>query len=219
MSDRISITAEPRAVVGKKVKRLRRDGWIPAVIYGRQRKPVHIKLENNSLRRVLRQVGTTQLVDIQVKGKKRTVLAREIQQHVTRGDLVHVDFMEVDMKVTVTSEASLVLTGTSQPEADGLGSVVLPLQAVTIECLPDDLVSEIDVDAGLIETPDVVLHVSNLIAPKGVTILSDPELVVARFEYVQAVEEEEEEELLEATPEDVEIIGDKGEEEEEDDEE
>lgn len=215
MSDeRLNITAEPRPVVGKKAKQLRREGMIPAVIYG-QKEPLHIQLENLSLRRILRRAGSTNLVDISLGNSKRTVLVREIQSHVTRGDLLHVDFIEVDMKVTITAEAELVSVGQSAPAADGLGVVTLVLRSVEIESLPDALVSEIEVDFAKIETPDDVIYVSDLVVPEGVTILTDPETTVARFEYAQLVEEEEEEEELFVPAADaVEVVG-KGKEEEE----
>lgn len=208
MSDeRLNITAEPRTVVGKKVKQLRREGMIPAVIYG-QKEAVTIQLENLALRRVLRQAGSTNLVDISLGKGKRTVLVREIQSHVTRGDLLHVDFIEVDMKSTITAEAELVTVGASAPSADGLGVATLALRSVEIESLPDALVSEIEVDLTMIKTPDDVIYVSDLVVPEGVTILTDPETTVARFEYAQlAEEEEEEEELFVPAADAVEVVG------------
>ena len=215
MSDeRLVITAEPRTVVGKKVKQLRREGLIPGVIYGRK-EPVTIQLENLSLRRILRRAGTTNLVDISLGKQKRTVLVREIQSHVTRGDLLHVDFIEVDLKVTITAEADLVAVGQSAPAVEGLGVATLALRSVEIESLPDALVSQIEVDLTKIETPDDVIYVSDLTAPEGVTILTDPETTVARFEYEKIEEEEdEEEELFVPAADAVEVVG-KGKEEEE----
>jgi large subunit ribosomal protein L25 len=208
MSDeRLMIAAEPRTVVGKKVKRLRRIGMIPAVIYG-QKESVNIQLENLSLRRLLRQAGSTNLVDISLGKSKRTVLVREVQSHVTRGDLVHVDFIEVDMKVLITAEADLVAVGESKPATEGLGVATLTLRSVEIESLPDALVSEIEVDLSQIETPDDVIHVGDLVTPEGVTILTDPETTVARFEYEKIEEEEEEEEELFVPAADaVEVVG------------
>lgn len=208
MSDeRLVITAEPRTIVGKKVKQLRRTGMIPAVIYG-QEESVNIQLENLSLRRVLRQAGSTNLVDISLGKSKRTVLVREIQSHVTRGDLVHVDFIEVDMKVIITAEAHLVAVGESKPATQGLGVATLALRSVEIESLPDALVSEIEVDFTQIKTPDDVIYVGDLVAPEGVTILTDPETTVARFEYEKMVEEEEDEdELFVPAADAVEVVG------------
>lgn len=213
MSDRFSIAAEPRTVVGKKVKQLRREGLVPAVIYGRKAAEA-IQLEVKPLRRVLKGAGTTSLIDIELSGKKRTVLARDIQQHVTRGDLIHIDFYEVDMKTAVHAEASLVLIGESQPVKDALGSVVLALSSVDIEALPDALVSEIEVDISVIDTPDVVIHVKDLNVPEGVTVLNDEDTAVARFEYASLPAEEEEGEEEEMTVEDVEVVGQEEEEEE-----
>ncbi|MCA9945089.1 MAG: 50S ribosomal protein L25 [Ardenticatenaceae bacterium] len=205
--DRLTIDAEPRAVVGKKVKQLRRTGMIPAVIYGIN-DPVTIQLENKLLRRVLRRAGTTNLIDISVAGDTRTVLAREIQQHLTRGDLIHVDFQEVDLKVKITAEASLVLVGRSKMMEDGLGSDVLSLTSVEIEALPDDLVAEIEVDVSQLQSADETISVGDLPVPDGVAILTDPETTIARFEYARLEEEETEEELegFEATADSVEII-------------
>lgn len=213
MSDeRLEIEAEPRTVTGKKVKKLRREGMIPAVLYG-QREPQHIQIEKGHLRRVLRVASTNQLINVKIGSKKPiTVLTREIQQHLTRGDLIHVDFLEVDMLGTVTSEVTLVGVGIAAPQEDGEGVATMPLQSVQIEASPNDLVSEIEVDLTLIEKHDSVIFVSDLVAPKGVTILTDPEMVVARFETAKA----EEEEVLEGEIEEgaLPIVGE-GEEEEE----
>lgn len=211
MSDRVHLEAEPRTLIGKRVKKLRQQGWVPAVIYG-QRDTYHIQVENLALRRALREAGMTQLIDIDVNidDGRRTVLAREIQTHVTRGDVLHVDFYEVDMKQTIVSEAALISTGQSQPEEDGLGATVLVVHAIEIECLPDNLISEVEVDLTQIETPDDVILVKDLPIPAGVTVLTDPETTVAKFEYTRLEEEEEEEEevsFLEPDAEDVEVIG------------
>lgn len=203
--DRLAIAAEPRAVVGKKVKQLRREGLIPAVIYGLN-DPVTIQLENKMLRRVLRRAGTTNLINISIGQDTRTVLAREIQQHFTRGDLIHVDFQEVDLMVKITAEASLVLVGESKMMADGLGSDVLSLTSVEIEALPDDLVAEIEVDASQMASADEPLYVGDLVAPKGVAILTDPETAVARFEYARLDTADEEDGDYDMTADSVEII-------------
>lgn len=204
-NERLTIAAEPRTIKGKQVKILRRDGLIPAVIYG-QSDPVTIQLERKALRRVLKQAGSTQLVEVELGGSAYTVLAREIQQHVTRGDLIHVDFYEVDMKATITAEAALILVGESKPVQDGLGSVTLSVLSVEIECLPGDLISEIEVPIEAIETPDDVIYVSDLSIPQGINVLTDPEMAVARFQYTQTEEAAEAEEEEFASVEDVEVI-------------
>lgn len=189
MSDRIVIEAEAREITGKQVAQLRREGWIPGVIYGRKTAE-SVQMEQKALRRALRTVGTTHLAEVSVNGRVHTVLVREIQQHATRGDIVHVDFLEVDMKAKLRAEAELVGVGQAVPEAEGLGVATLMLREVEIECLPDDLVSQIDVDLSTIRTPDDIIHVKDLVVPQGIEIFTDPDMIVARFEY--AVTEEEE---------------------------
>lgn len=216
MSERIVIEAEPREIIGKQTSRLRREGWIPGVIYGRET-PKTVQMEQRALRRALRVVGTAHLADLSVGGATHTVLVREIQQHATRGDIIHVDCMEVDMKSKLRASAAIVGTGEAPPEADGLGVATILLREVEIECLPEDLVAEIEFDLGLIATPEDVVYVRDLVAPKGVEILADPDTVVASFEYTTIEETEEEEGFIEGeeSAEDVEVIS-RGKKEEED---
>lgn len=188
MSERIVIEAEPREIIGKQSSQLRREGWIPGVIYGRKTLQ-SVQMEQKALRRALRQVGTTHLADLTIGEKTHTVLVREIQQHATRGDIVHVDFMEVDMKAKLRATAELVAVGTAVPEVEGLGVATLMLREVEIECLPDNLVAEIEFDMGTIVTPDDVIFVKDLVAPNGVEILADPDMIVARFEYAASEED------------------------------
>ena len=198
MAERSTLTADVRNARETKAKQLRREGWIPAVIYG-QGDNLTIQVENLPLRRVLREAGTTNLIDVELGKTKHTVLAKDIQRHATRGDLIHVDFYEVDMSETIVVEALLVPFGVPTPVNEGLGTVAVLLHAVEIECLPDNLISEIPVDLELIETPEDLIYISDLEIPEGVKVLNDPETPVARFEYLQAEieeEEEEEEEML-----------------------
>lgn len=192
MSERTILEVAPRNVVGKKVKQLRRAGLIPAVVYGQQA-PVNIQIERGHLRRVLRQVGTRELVDMTVDGNTLTVLAKDIQQHVTRGDLIHIDFYEVNMKETIQIEIELVAVGSAPTAVTGLGSLTLGTHAIEVECLPGDLVSEIEVDFSLITSPDDVIYAKDLVMPAGLTLLTDGDTAVTSFSYTRTEEQEEEE--------------------------
>ena len=216
MSDRVTIAAEPRTVTGKKVKQLRRQGFVPGVVYG-QSEPMNVQMDAKQLRRALRVAGMTQLATLDVEGKEYTVLAREIQQHVTRRDVLHVDFMEVDMSATIRSEADLVTVGESNAVATDTGMIAQSMYSVEIECLPDALVSQIEVDLSLIATPSDSIHVRDLEVPRGVTILADEDALVARFQAIRAAldeeEEIEEEEMVEVDADAVEVISKESEEE------
>ena len=213
MSDRVTIAAEPRTVTGKKVKQIRRQGYVPGVIYG-QSDPVNIQMEEIELNRALRVAGTTQLATIDVEGKTYTVLAREIQQHVTRRNVMHIDFLEVSMTETITSEAELVTVGESPALEIAEGMIAQAMFSIEIECLPDALISQIEVDISAIKTPNDSILVSDLPVPEGVTLLVDENETVARFQSIRAELEEEEEELEmeEIDAADVEVIGEEEEE-------
>ncbi len=192
MAEEIKIVAAPRTVVGKKVKQLRRDGLVPAVIYGLNA-PISIQIEELILRRALRTAGRTNVIDIQMGDENHMVLVREIQRHLTRRELIHIDFLEVDMDALVTAMAEVILTNqeASQPVKDGLGILVQDLRTVEIEAKPAALIDSITVDGIIIEKSNDVIHVSDLVAPDGVSITSDPEMVIARFEIFRAEEVEE----------------------------
>ncbi|GAB4267490.1 MAG: 50S ribosomal protein L25/general stress protein Ctc [Candidatus Promineifilaceae bacterium] len=211
MSDNISIVAQPRTVSGKQVKQLRREGIIPAVIYGQQ-EPVSIQLEQKALCRALRYAGASTLIDINLGSETRTVLVRDIQQHVTRGDVLHVDFMEVNMREKLTAEAELVPVGEAPILETGFGTLMFPIRVVEIECRPGDLVSEIKFDISGMDSLDSVIYMRDVVAPKGIEILSDPDAVVARVETL-AAEVEEEAEVEELAADAVEVIGEDSDEE------
>lgn len=217
MAERVTVDAEQRTVLGKKSSQLRRAGIIPAVVYG-QSDPLHIQVERTLLRRALRQAGSNELIDINVGGKKLTVLAREIQQHATRGDVLHVDFFEVNMQETIVADIPLVMLGEPADDLRTLGQVTQILHAIQVECLPGDLVSEIEFDVSHLTTPDDIVYVHEISLPEGLTLMTDPEATVTSFDYFREEEEEEEEEedLLFATAaDDVEVIGRGGDDEDE----
>jgi len=215
MAERVTFNAETRSLFGKKTKKLRREGMVPAVVYG-QRDPLHIQVDRIPLRRALRQAGTNELIDISVDGKVVTVLARDIQQHATRGDLIHVDFFEVNMAETIIAEVPLVFSGETDSELQALGQVTQILHSVEIECLPGDLVSELEVDISAITAPDHVIYAGDVPLPEGLTLITDPETAVTSFDYFREEEEEEDEDMLFAPAADeVEVIGRGADEEEE----
>jgi large subunit ribosomal protein L25 len=182
---------------------------VPGVVYG-QTEPLHIQMDRVPLRRALRGAGSNELIEIVLDGNRVTVLAREIQQHPTRGDLIHVDFYEVNMQEKITAEVPLFTVGQPASDLQLLGQVTQVLHMIEVEGLPGDLISEIEVDISGVENTDDVIYVSDIELPEGLTLLTDPETAVTSFDYFreEEEEEEEEEELMFATAADeVEVIG------------
>jgi len=180
MSDKFVLDAESRDIVGKKVKQLRRNGVTPAVIYGLG-EPENVQLDSLKASLALRDASSTEVLTLNLNGKARKVIARDVQRHVVRRDLIHVDFQEVDADSTIRAFVPLRSIGRSVPEAGGLGSTLMTLRSVEIEAGLDSLIGEIVVDLGRIDKPSTVLRVRDLETPEGVSVLTHGDVTVAKF--------------------------------------
>ena len=140
----LELKAEVRQITGKQVARLRRQGYVPAVVYGNNTENDLIQIEAKALRKVLGQAGTHQLIALQVGNKRpRMTLARDIQIDTVKRSYMHVDFYAVNMKEKVTAEVPVVLEGVSPAVKDLGGILVQGLNEIEIECLPSDLIADI----------------------------------------------------------------------------
>lgn len=198
--EEITITAQPRTVVGKQVRQLRRDGLVPAVIYGRRTEPIAVQIEDRILRQVLQRVGGNQLIRLQVgeDGARHTVLLREVQRDPIKRQALHVDFYEVLMTERVRTEIPVLLVGESPAIERGDGMLYRGIESVEVECLPGDLIPHIEVDISTLAEVDEGITVGDLQLGDHFQILSEPEAVLAR---IISVREEVPEEEVEAAPE------------------
>lgn len=205
--ERVEMNVSPRVQTGKKVKRLRTEGLVPLVVYGR-REPANLKgVEFDIHRAIQRASGRLITLNIEGQNEPRMVLAREIQRDVISGKLLHVDLYEVDMAVKVQVEVSLEFVGEAPMVRTNEASLLQTLNSVEIECLPGDILESIEVDvSGLDEIGDS-LTVSDLVVPDTIEILTPGDDMVVRL---VAIEEEIEEEEVEEMPfelGEVEVIG------------
>jgi large subunit ribosomal protein L25 len=187
----VRLAAEERTVVGKHVKQLRREGFVPGVLYGRGFDSLPLQFEEKALVRVLSEVGGSQIISVNVEGKNEPEMAlvREVQRDAIRGDVVHVDFYRVLMTERLTAEIPLVLVGVSPVIENNEGILLHGLDSLEVECLPGDLVDSIEVDlSSLVEVDDAVV-VADLAIPAGIDVLTDPEETIVR---VAPLAEEEE---------------------------
>jgi large subunit ribosomal protein L25 len=206
--EQIELKAEKRTIIGKRVKVLRREGIIPALLYGPKTEPVPIQCDARELQRVLAWAGGTNLIALRIgdAGKPKMTLVSEVQRDSITNDLYHVDFYQVVMTEKVTAEVNIVFVG--QPAAVQQSDVMLlqGADSVEIECLPGDLIHSIEVELSDLEIDDAI-YVRDLQVPENVAILTDGEELVAKVQYLYIPEEEEEEEeWLEVAPEEVEVI-------------
>lgn len=200
------LNAKPRSVIGKAVKALRRRGWIPAVLYGRHISPLPIQVEGRELQRVLSQArGGARLITLQVDGETHLALIREVQREPIRREILHVDFQAIEMTEKIRVEVPVIFKGASPAVERGEGVLVHGLTHVEIECLPKDLIEAITVDLSVLDRVDAAIYVRDLQAPPGVTIVSDPDELIALV-TAPAAEAIEEAPLPAEAPE-VEVIG------------
>jgi large subunit ribosomal protein L25 len=172
------LTAERRADHGKGVARkLRAAGRIPAVLYGHGQETQSLSVDAHDMFKVLHtSAGANVLVDLKVDTAEHLVLPREIQRNHIRGTIVHVDFLVVSRTETIEVNVEIVDIGEAPGVKQG-GVVDHHLREVLVECFPQDVPEHLEADVSGLDLNDV-LHVSDLVAPKGVTILTNPEETV-----------------------------------------
>ncbi len=172
------LNAEKREVLGKKVKALRREGKLPAVIYGQEIEPMSITLETKQVNQVLKVVGANTLISIKIGKEEFLTLVREIQREVIVRDLLHLDFQAVSLEETITTSLPVVMVGESPAVTELEGLLILGMEELQIEAKAKDLPDTISVDvSGLVEIGDNIL-VKDLVISGDVKILDDPDGVV-----------------------------------------
>jgi len=176
----LTLKAQPRTITGKKVRQLRRRGITPIHIYGPGLQPIAAQVETSALRRLLAQAGRSTPVTVEVDGSSHFAFVREVQRHPVTGQILHVDFLQVDVSRRMQGQVPLTLVGEA-PAVREQGAVLsLHLPAVTVECLPRDMPAEIQVDVSSLREMGDSLHVRDLSPPPGVTLLEDPDALVVR---------------------------------------
>lgn len=196
--------AEKRTVLGKQVKKLRREGLLPANVYGHNLASVALQLKAEDFATVFKEVGETGLIDLEVDGKKHPVLVKNLQIEFRNRTPLHVDFYQVNLKEKVKTMVPVVTVGEPQAVTEKLGTFIQTLNEVEVEALPEALPENIEVNVEHLAAVDEQILVRDLEVPEGVTILTDPEQLVAKIaEIVEEPEPEAptEEETAEAASE------------------
>jgi large subunit ribosomal protein L25 len=178
---RPNLAAEPREVIGKKVAVLRRQGRLPAVVFGRGISSENVSLDVHDFEVLRRKAGQNALIDLSVDGKKaRPVLVHGVQVHPVHRRPLHVDLFLVRMTEELIVDVPLVATGTSTAVENLNGTLLHPIEAVRIKALPDHLPQSIEYSIDGLVDFDAVVKVADLTIPGDVTLLTDPEEVVAK---------------------------------------
>jgi large subunit ribosomal protein L25 len=187
--EKVVINASRRDVVGKQVKALRREGKLPAVIYGRHTEPININLDAHSAALALGKLTSSSLVTINVDGTEYPALVREKQRDYIKNRLLHVDFLAVSLTEKIRTYVSVHFTGVSGAVKDFNAVLVKNLEELEVECLPTDLPERIDVDITPLAKPGDGIRVREVRVPDSIRLLNDPETMVAVATFAKVEEE------------------------------
>ena len=195
MPDRLTLSAANRTVLGKKVKRLRREGLLPANVYGRGVESTAIQLDGRDFRRAIREAGIRSMFELAIEGEgeSRHVLVRALDREGGTGDPIHVDFYQVDLNRPIQTTTAIRLTGTAPAVSDLGGTLLQNLETVAIRCLPLDIPEAIELDVSSLETFELSLNVGDLDVPEGVEVLVASDVGVATVDAPRLTIEGEEE--------------------------
>jgi large subunit ribosomal protein L25 len=194
MAIQLKINAQPRTESGRNaVKKIKRAGFVPAVIYGAKDPSQNIQVAERDLSKLLgRASNESVLVDVEIQDgaatRNRTALIQEVQHHPVSGAIQHLDLHAVAMDELLTAEVSVETLGEAIGVRQGGGVLELILRTLEIECLPGDLPESIKVDVSALEVGDSI-HVKTLSLPNGITVLNDGELTVVSVAAPTVVEE------------------------------
>jgi len=203
-ASRPNLAAEPREITGKKVAVLRRQGRLPAVVFGHGISSENVSLDAHDFELLRRKAGQNALIDLSVHGQKaRPVLVHGVQVHPVHRRPLHVDLFLVRMTEELIVDVPLVATGTSLAIENLNGTLFHQLESVRIRALPDHLPQQIDYAIDGLVDFDAVVKVSDLAIPDDVTLLTDLDEVVAKVlpSRLQAEVEAEKAEEAEAAAE------------------
>ncbi|MGH7197958.1 MAG: 50S ribosomal protein L25 [Candidatus Omnitrophota bacterium] len=212
--EQIKLKATVREEKGKQaVNRLRRSGFVPAIVYHRGDEPVSISIVDKEITKILQSAGGENVlinltIEKEKKAKPRSVIVKEVQQDPVKRNILHVDFNEISLTEKIQVEVEVVGVGESAGVKLEGGTLDHPLRQVKIECLPTDIPKHIEVDVTGLKLNDSI-HVSDLKLSDKIRVLNEPDVLLFQ---VKLREEKKEEEVPAEAPE-IEVIREKKEEE------
>jgi len=186
-----------RTITGKKVSQLRKQKLIPAVLYGKGFKNKNLVLDLAEFEKIQKSAGSSSLVDLKIDDDKALkILIGDLQKDPVNDKIVHADLIKVNMKEKIRTNIPLEIIGESAAVVDLEGNLITNKDEIEVECLPDALVSSIQVDISVLKTFDDNIKISDLNIPEGIEVLDDQEETLFMVTPPRS-EEELEEDLTE----------------------
>lgn len=202
MAERAVIVAAPRTILGKKVKQLRRQGRLPANVYGKGIPSTALDLDAREFSRNIKATGLRSMFELSITGEAepRHVIIRGMSRQGGTGEPIHIDFFQVDPTRPIHANVPLHITGEAPAVRDLAGTLLHSLEVVAVRCLPLAIPDSISVDASYLNDFEKSITVADLVAPAGVEILTDPSAVIATVAPPRLRLEDEVEAVVEEAP-------------------
>lgn len=200
--DELLLTAKTGRMIGtRSSRRLRREGQVPAVIYGLGDDPLPVAVEWTALRKALNtDAGVNAILIIDVGGERQLSIVKDIQRHPVRRDVIHVDFIRIDADTEIEVDVPIELTGEAEKVTRESGMVDQTMFALTVFSKPDTIPTELTIDISELEIGETI-HVADILLPAGVRTEVEPEETIASAlvtrSTIEAMREEEEAEAAE----------------------
>lgn len=177
--EKLFLKAKRRDVFGKKLKKYRKAGLLPAVVYGHNFDSLPLFVDKKDFKKVYKQAGTSTILTLELEDKKLNVIVHDIAKDPISQEPEHVDFYHIKMTEKITAEVPLKFVGEA-PAAKIYGAIIVKnFEKIEVECYPSDLPHEIEVDLSLLTEIDSVIYVKDLNIPEKVKVLVDEEEAVA----------------------------------------
>ncbi len=186
----VRLESQPRTVLGKKVKRLRREGTTPIHLYGPGGPPLALQADSAHLRSVVQEAGRTTPVSVVVDGDSEASLSfvRDVAVHPTTGEIEHVDFLRVDPTHLIELPINVTVVGDSPATVGGLAVVTQVLRTLYVMATPFNAPDGVEADVSGLMHIGAVLRVSDLSLPEGVESSGHPDDVIARVQKQREAE-------------------------------
>lgn len=186
----MELNASKRVITGKATRRLRREGRLPAVMYGQRAAAATIELDRHDFERVYARTGRTQLIDLVVEsGRPHKVLVKAVQVSPRSNAVVHVDFHQVSLRERLQVDVPIAVTGEAEPVRAGEADVLQVIHALRVECVPTKIPEVIEVDISGLDEVDAGIRVSDVTLPDGVAAVTDPDELIVKLAARRVVEE------------------------------
>ena len=190
--DDLTLKAANRGVLGKKTKLLRQQGITPAHLFGHNIESIALQCDTAQLRHIIAQAGMTRVISLEVENEKqpKSVFIREIQRDAVSRQLLHVDFYQVRKGGKIKMDVPIVLVGEAPAMKTKGRMLAHGITSLNIECLPDSLPSQIEVDVSVLEDVEHPIHVRDIVLDPAITVHDDPDQLVVKVSEALVKEEE-----------------------------